>query len=233
LTLLHDEFLSALVGRPSFRVDLPLHGCGDAAVDAVRAAQRGPVFLYAKLPTDSPDSVARLEGLGFHLVDTNVTFERAAAGLAPAPGKTRPARPGDREAVMALAAASFAYSRLHLDPVIPREVADRSRAEWAGNFFSGSRGDHMIVAESDGTVSGFAQLLGPRDGITTIDLIGVAAKFRRRGIAGALIAASAGIAGTRTLRVGTQIANTPSLRLYQACGFGVVASHYVLHYHRV
>jgi ribosomal protein S18 acetylase RimI-like enzyme len=233
LTLLHDEFLSALVGRPSFRVGLPPHGCDDAAVDAVRAAQRGPVFLYGKLPTDRLAAVARLEELGFHLVDTNVTFERTAAGLGGLPGMTRPVRPADRDAVVAIAASSFAYSRLHLDPAIPRAVADRSRAEWAGNFFAGSRGDHMLVAESDGAVAGFAQLLGPLDGAVTIDLIGVAAPFRRRGIAGALIAASAGIAGTRTLRVGTQIANTPSLRLYQACGFGVVASHYVLHYHRV
>jgi ribosomal protein S18 acetylase RimI-like enzyme len=233
LTLQRDAFLSEIIGRPSFRVELPRPADDDAALDAIRTAQRQPVFLYAKLPTDAPASVARLEELGFHLVDTNVTLERDAGGLAAPPGKTRPARPGDRLAVMALAAAGFTYSRLHLDPAVPREAADRSRAEWAGNFFAGSRGDHMIIAESDGAVAGFAQLLGPCEGITTIDLIGVAAGFRRRGIARALIAASAGIAGARTMRVGTQIANTPSLRLYEALGFRIVASHYVLHYHRV
>lgn len=233
MTLQRDAFLSEIVGRQSFRVELPIPAGDDAALDAIRAAQRQPVFLYAKLPTDAPDSIARLEELGFRLVDTNVTLERDAAGLVASPGKTRPARPADRAAVIALAAAGFTYSRLHLDPAVPREVADRSRAEWAGNFFAGSRGDHMIVAESDGAMAGFAQLLGPREGVTTIDLIGVAARFRRRGIAGDLIAASAGITGTRTMRVGTQIANTPSLRLYQALGFRIVASHYVLHYHRV
>jgi ribosomal protein S18 acetylase RimI-like enzyme len=134
---------------------------------------------------------------------------------------------------MALAANSFDHSRLHLDPAIPRAVADRSRAEWAGNFFAGRHGDHMIVGESDGALAGFAQLLGPSDGVLTIDLIGVAPPFRRRGIAHTLIAASANIAGTQTLRVGTQIANTPSLRLYETLGFRVVESHYVLHYHRI
>jgi ribosomal protein S18 acetylase RimI-like enzyme len=148
-------------------------------------------------------------------------------------GGTRPARPDDRDAVMALAASSFDHSRLHLDPAIPRAVADRSRAEWAGNFFAGKRGDHMIVGEIDGVLAGFAQLLGPRDGVLTIDLIEVAPPYRRRGIAHTLIAASAGIAGTQTLRVGTQIANTPSLRLYETLGFRVVGSQYVLHYHRV
>jgi ribosomal protein S18 acetylase RimI-like enzyme len=231
--LLHDEFLSAIVGRPSFRVEPPPGGCDAAAIAAIRAAQQRPVFLHARLPTDSLTAVAQLEAIGFHLIDTNVTLEGTATGQYAVAGATRSARQDDRDAVMALAANSFVHSRLHLDPAIPRAVADRSRAEWAGNFFAGKRGDHMIVAESDGALAGFAQLLGPRDGVLTIDLIGVAPPFRRRGIAHTLIAASANIAGTQTLRVGTQIANTPSLRLYEALGFRVVGSHYVLHYHRV
>jgi ribosomal protein S18 acetylase RimI-like enzyme len=231
--LLRDEFLSGIVGRPSFRVGLPAQGRDDATIDAIRAAQQHPVFLYAKLPTESLAAVAQLEELGFHLIDTNVTLERKAAGQRIAPATIRPARPGDRDAVMAIAATSFTYSRLHLDPAIPRAVADRSRAQWAGNFFAGSRGDRMIVGESDGALAGFAQLLGPSDGVVTIDLIGVAEPYRRRGIAGTLIAASAEIAGAQILRVGTQIANAPSLRLYQALGFRIVASQSVLHYHRV
>ena len=36
---------------------------------------------------------------------------------------------------------------------------------------------------------------------------------------------------SRTLRVGTQVANVPSLRLYENCGFRVAESAYVLHGH--
>jgi ribosomal protein S18 acetylase RimI-like enzyme len=233
MPLLPDEFLAGIIGRPSFRVELPPRGCDDAAIETIRAAQQQPVFLHARLPTDSLAAVAQLEAIGFRLIDTNVTLECTAAGQYAVAGATRPARRDDRDAVMALAASSFAHSRLHLDPAIPTAVADRSRAEWAGNFFAGKRGDHMIVGESDRALAGFAQLLGPRDGVLTIDLIGVAPPFRRRGIAHTLIAASAAIAGTQTLRVGTQIANTASLRLYETLGFRVVGSRYVLHYHRV
>jgi ribosomal protein S18 acetylase RimI-like enzyme len=231
--LLSDEFLSGIVGRPTFRVPVRPGGCDDATIDGIRAAQQRPVFLYAKLPTDSLAAVAWLEALGFHVIDTNVTLERAVGGEQIAAAATRPARPDDRPRIVEIAAGSFAYSRLHLDPAIPRAAADRSRAEWAGNFFVGDRGDHMVVGEADGSVAGFAQLLGPRDGVVTIDLIGVAEPFRRRGIAAALVAASAAIAGARTLRVGTQIANTPSLRFYETLGFRIVESQYVLHYHRI
>ncbi len=230
--LVRDDFLTGIVGRPAFRVALTPQGCDKAIVEAMLEAQRQPSFFYAKLPTSSVASVHRLEELGFHVVDTNVTFERSVAGQA-TPGSARHARPDDREAVMALATNSFAHSRLHLDPAIPRHVADRSRAEWAGNFFAGKRGDHMMISEVDGGLAGFALLLGPKNGVLTIDLIGVAAPFRRRGIAGTLIAAAGAIAGAQTLRVGTQIANMPSLRLYETLGFRITGTQYVLHYHRV
>lgn len=231
--LIPDGFLSGIVGRPTFRVEVGRNGPTTEAIAAIGAAQKQPVFLYTRLPTGSVATLRDLEKLGFAVVDTNIIFERPAMEDRTTSIATRQARPEDRGAVMELAAHSFSHSRLHLDPAIPREIADRSRAEWVGNFFAGRRGDHMIVAEADGELAGFAQLLGPRDGVVTIDLIGVAAPFRRRGIAAALIAAAGKIAGTQTLRVGTQIANTPSLRLYETLGFRIAESHYVLHYHRV
>jgi ribosomal protein S18 acetylase RimI-like enzyme len=231
--LVPDDFLTGIVGRSTFRVEVGQNGTAQETIAAIVAAQKRPVFLYARVPTGSVAALRDLEGLGFALVDTNVIFERPAVGVRVTSATTRQARPEDRGAVMELAARGFSHSRLHLDPAIARDVADRSRAEWAGNFFAGRRGDHMIVAEADGVLAGFAQLLGPRDSVVTIDLIGVAAPYRRRGIAAALIAASGKIAGAQTLRVGTQIANTPSLRLYETLGFRIVETHYVLHYHRV
>jgi len=231
--LIPDDFLTDIVGRPTFRVEIGKGGPTAELIAAIQNAEQKPVFLYAKVPTGCVSALRGLERLGFAVVDTNVIFERPALEVRTTSVATRPARAEDCGAVTDLAARCFSHSRLHLDPTIPREIADRSRAEWAGNFFAGRRGDHMIVAEAGGGLAGFAQLLGPRDKIVTIDLIGVAEAFRRRGIAAALIAAAGKIAGAQTLRVGTQIANTPSLRLYQALGFRLVSSHYVLHCHRV
>src|SRR4051794_3251272 len=128
-----DPFLAEILGKPAWRVDLP------ADADAI-GALRGPAFLHAKVPTADVAVVGRLEALGFRVVDANVTLERpdddglAASGV-------RTARPDDRAAVVALAGRSFQFSRFHLDPAIPRDAADRSRAEWVGNFFAGVRGD--------------------------------------------------------------------------------------------
>jgi ribosomal protein S18 acetylase RimI-like enzyme len=236
VTLLQaDDFLAGILGRPSFRVALPEEELDDAAVAAIREAQRRPVFLFARVSTLAVAMLRSLEALGFGVVDTNVTLERPAAPVRASTSATlRFAAAADREGVMRLAGTSFAFSRLHLDPAVTREAADRSRAEWAGNFFAGRRGDHMVVAEAEGGVAGFLQLLGPADGLLTIDLIAVAPPFRKRGIAAGLIAfAVAELKGLRMLRVGTQAANVPSLRLYEKLGFRTASTHYLLHFHRI
>src|SRR5258708_36890026 len=120
--LLRDDFLAEIVGRPSFRLALPSRGCDEPVVRAIRAAQRKPVFLYAKLPTDAIATVGQLEELGFHVIDTSVTLERPVAGQPIDLGATRPARPGDRDAAVAPAAGGVAPSRRPLRPGVPPAV---------------------------------------------------------------------------------------------------------------
>jgi ribosomal protein S18 acetylase RimI-like enzyme len=229
--LARDAWLGEILGCAAWRVSVGPQGPDRDAIGRVGA----PAFLYAKVPTADTRAVASLDTLGFHVVDTNVTLERNAAPALAASGRNacRFARSEDRAAVRTLAGRAFSHSRLHLDTAVPREAADRSRAEWAANFFAGARGDHMVVAESGGACTGFLQLLGPAGGVLTIDLIGVDPAARRRGVARDMIAfAAAELPGIDRLRVGTQVANIPSLGLYEALGFRVVETTYVLHCHR-
>jgi ribosomal protein S18 acetylase RimI-like enzyme len=55
-----------------------------------------------------------------------------------------------------------------------------------------------------------------------------------RGVGSALVQAfvSRWRSKAKSLRVGTQISNAPSLRLYQRCGFWFQDAQYVLHAHR-
>jgi ribosomal protein S18 acetylase RimI-like enzyme len=74
-------------------------------------------------------------------------------------------------------------------------------------------------------------LFGP-EGTLIIDLIAVDERHRRKGIATGMIAYAESHCGHfETIRVGTQVANIPSLRFYERAGFLVSASNYVFHYH--
>ena len=116
------------------------------------------------------------------------------------------------------------------------EIANAIKSEWAANYFCGKRGDGMVVAEQDRQVVGFVQLLWHADECLVIDLIGVDSPHQGEGIGRDMIgyAFHHGIGDDRRpsrIRVGTQAANTPSVRLYESLGFRLITAQYVLHYH--
>jgi ribosomal protein S18 acetylase RimI-like enzyme len=224
-----DTWLSGILGRPAWQVksDAP-----DPA-SAIAGTLNEPSFFFTRVPAQDVERLRQFEELGFRVVDLTVTLEAATTMQATRTEGVRFAVPADRPAVADIAATSFKWSRLHLDPLIPKKTADRSRAEWASNFFAGKRGDAMVIAENDGAPAAFLLAVGPANGILTIDLIAARPASRRLGLGASCVRfAAREIAGTERLRVATQAANAGSLRFYEGLGFRTVASDYVLHLHR-
>lgn len=227
--LVRDEFLTAILERDAFSLDagaLPR----DELPDGV-AGRRA--FVQAKVGVGDLIRVARLERIGFRLIDTNVIFDRAPSPPLDVVGRVavRPATPADREPIVALAGRAFRFSRFHLDPDVPRETAHRIKSHWVANYWAGTRGEHMLVAEEKGRPIGFLQLLH-RGQVLTIDLISTDPDHRRMGAARDLIAfALRTITGVERVTVGTQIANVPSVRLYENLGFRLSRAMYVFHFH--
>lgn len=192
------------------------------------------VFIYTKVSTEAPGVVRFLESRGFNLIDTSVTFDKPVAPALAASGAAtvRFAVAGDRDQVVELARRSFSYSRFHLDSALTRQEADRIKAEWVKNYFAGGRGNAMVVALAGEMVAGFLLLIYGKAGALVIDLIAIDENQRRKGIARDMIAyAESQCHGFTRLSVGTQVANIPSIRLYEGMGFKLASSQYVFHYH--
>jgi ribosomal protein S18 acetylase RimI-like enzyme len=233
-----DRWLSGVLGVEVFRVS----DASPAAAPALRRqiADRHDAFYFAKVATTDIDRVRTLRELGFDVVDVNMTFAApptavvAAAGAAPGVEVTA-AQASQRDAVLDIAGSCFRYSRFHLDPQVGAAAAHAVKREWIRSYFDGRRGDRLFVASVGGRPAGFlAALTQASDGTTSavIDLIGVAADRQRSGVGRALVHAFARhYAGAGELVVGTQAANIPSIRMYEAFGFRAVASAFVLHRH--
>jgi ribosomal protein S18 acetylase RimI-like enzyme len=227
-----DAWLSGILGRPALRVattDVPSSGWQTRL-------KSEDLFVTAKLRADQVVEAGQLQDLGFRCIDTALIFEASELALPAGDTRVRLARAADRGAVKVLAGRAFVCSRFHLDPALPKWLAHRVKAAWADNFFIGKRGDAMVVAEQNGVVAGFLQLLWSGAGVLVIDLIAVALDSARRGLARAMIgfAAANGTGDQRRprgFRVGTQAANTPSVRLYESLGFRLVQAQFVLHHH--
>jgi GNAT superfamily N-acetyltransferase len=140
------------------------------------------------------------------------------------------------DTVLDIAGSCFVYSRFHLDPAIPDRLAHAVKRAWVQSYIEGNRGERLLVALLDGQPAGFLAVLQTTvqgEPCRVIDLIGVHHRYQGKGVGKALVAFLIKESGGRysALRVGTQVANIPSLRLYESLGFRLQDATYVLHAH--
>jgi dTDP-4-amino-4,6-dideoxy-D-galactose acyltransferase len=176
---------------------------------------------------------------GFRLVDIAVTLERRPeARTRRSSVAVRAASPDDGAVLRRWAGRSFAFSRFHLDPAVGSRSAEAVKTRWIEELLAGRRGDRLWTAD-DGARRAVGFLArrcvrekGRRVGV--LDLMAVRPTSRGGGVGEALVRRFVhdGRVDCDLLRVGTQAANAPSLRLYQRCGFSIASTHYVLHAHR-
>ena len=231
-----DKFASRIFQREVIVLAIKEHGDALAReLPAILAEyrKRTPVLICAKVPTEKINTVTLLEAAGFRVIDTNIVLKKPVEKGKALNGncEIRFATEHDAGGVRAIAGSEFQYSRFHLDPGVSDKLADQFKEEWAGNFFSGQRGDRMVVAEINDQLAGFLQLLHDGNKLI-IDLMAVASAFRRQSVgADMIIYAEDQAKQFDSVQVGTQVGNVPALRFYEKLGFRTVGSSYVLHYH--
>ena len=191
-------------------------------------------FVFSKISTNSVNIWQCLEKADFKLIDTNVKFELFGNILSKRNQQKDIeicfAEKIHNQAAGMIARENFIYSRFHLDPLIDNDIASQIKQNWVKNYFSGKRGDEMVLALLNDEPVGFLQLI-IKDRELFIDLIGVDKKVQGKGLASAMIKyAEENIIHT-CIKVGTQIGNLPSIKLYQKLGFVLTGSDYVFHYH--
>jgi ribosomal protein S18 acetylase RimI-like enzyme len=238
--LIYDQWLARVLKRDVFQLVIDEELVKkttdevDSAYKPLGELQSRRVFIYSKVSVESLRSARFLEERGFNLIDTDVIFEKPIVPTQHFASQydVRPAVLEDQNQIIELARKSFTYSRFHLDSAFSTEVANQTRAEWVRSYFTGNRGDNMIVASADNMIAGFLLLIYGKDGHLVIDLIAVDKKYRRKGFAKDMITyAESQCHGFTQIRVGTQLANLPSTRLYEGMGFKMAEAQYTFHYH--
>jgi ribosomal protein S18 acetylase RimI-like enzyme len=231
--LVEDAWLAARLRKPAFHVVGNLEHLANWQRNLSLRLTGRPFFADIKVPVEDIVSVDIIQRLGFKLIEAQLSFALNGKRLTELSNpEISFARPEMAESVGRIAEQFLTEDRFHRDPAIRRELAIEIKREWAKNFFSGLRGDWMVVACRRGAVIGFLLLLrSPREELV-IDLIAVHADYRRQGIARDMIDFAMQHCGmTGPIVVGTQLANVSSIRLYESIGFRLQRAQYVYHYH--
>jgi len=193
-------------------------------------------FVYAKVSVKDQQSIQRVQSLGFVLMDTqlqlskNIQPRNSALAL---PGRVRRAVADDRKRTMEIARSSFKYSRFHRDSHFTKKQANELKAAWTANYFNGLRGDGLFIAEIEGIPAAYLLYLHQSQSLV-IDLIATHPDYQRQGLASELLSAFETWAPEEIncLKVGTQLVNIPSLRLYLQSGYQLTDAYYLFHFHQ-
>lgn len=229
-----QTFETGVAGVPVARLNLPADDEPSTAqaladLDASWRAN-GTWLVSCRIPADRQDQLDALKNVGFRPIETLVTFYQPSRPARHLIAETGLARADEIDPCVQLALSAFTYDRLHRDPRVPHAVADAIRAAWVRNDMRG-RAAAPLVARIDGRIAGFNLCL-QTDRTAVIDLIAVAADFRRRGLAGQMIEAAFAHFGDTIdgIRVGTQEDNLASVKLYERAGFTLESRQVTLHW---
>jgi len=229
--VLTDAWLTCQLGKSCYKL------AGSISESTLRSLPLEPCLVSAEVNTSDLESSMVLRSNGFYLVSEMVVFEVLAQSLSIIEPSSHVditfATPGDAEMVKCLAERAFSADRFHIDPGIDNQLASKIKGEWAGNFFSGQRGQWMIVARLQDRVIGFIQVLMKANDFLVIDLIAVDNAFHGKGLAKAMICYMAHNCGSElsNINVGTQVCNVTACNLYRSLGFRLVSSYNVFHKH--
>ncbi len=234
-------------GFPAARLELLLAGGGyersrevkTALLDALLEAQAGGGIRHVTARVDAGDfsTIHALEARGFELIDGLQTYSLPLDGAPPAAPtngfQVRLHVPEDVARIAAIARSSYLYDRFHADSALTAERADRINEIWLRNACRGEGADAVVVAADGGDVLGYVTCRLEREAAAlgvlfgTIVMVATAEEARGRGVA---LAATLGALdwfrsqGVDLVEVGTQIRNIPASRLYERCGFRLVAT---------
>lgn len=220
-------FESDIAGVPFVKLDMDAVKSIDVLADELEHA--GVYLALTRLDGGHLNLVPDLVAAGFEKVETLVTFYQPVRRGVTDPEVTL-ASPADSESCVDLALHAFTYDRLHQDPRVPDGLADEIRAAWVRNNLEGRAAASLVIRKGN-EIAGFNLCL-KRDRTAIIDLIAIDPDYHRQGLGKRLIEAAFAHFGDTIdgIRVGTQLENSASIKLYQSTGFQEEKRQTTLHW---
>ena len=134
--------------------------------------------------------------------------------------------------LISLALESGVYSRFKLDPSFPTELWEKLYIRWITRAVRKEIAWEVLVVKDAGDILGVVTL-GEKEKRGVVGLLGVAPKFRGKGIGTILISAGERCFaehGYADVQIVTQRANTAACRLYESCEYQIETIDNIFHF---
>ena len=148
-----DLWLSKILEKPCFNL-ICKKKCNPN--NFLKKLPKNNYFISSKVNSYDVENIITLQKIGFKIVDFSYSLKRNYV-LNDFPKNEnfviKEACTDNKKEVAEIAKKAFKHSRFHKDPLISKDKADIIKKEWAKNFFSGQRGDLMLVASIKNNLS--------------------------------------------------------------------------------
>jgi RimJ/RimL family protein N-acetyltransferase len=192
------------------------------------------VLVSCRLAQDQLAECGFLEAQGFRFIELNYRpFLSGLAGFVPDPEiSICPAAKEDVTEISAMASRIFQTGRLHIDPMVGRELGDRRYAAWVENAFSNPSQQLFKFLIND-RISAFMVIEQPTPTSRFWSLVGLAPGLSGRGLgrrAWQSMLAFHHAEGVQQVTTSISSHNLAALNLYVSLGFRFPAPAITLHW---
>ena len=183
-------------------------------------------FITCKLDSNCFEESFFLQSKKFVFIDNQLTFS-GKFQKSKIKKKCNLAIANDKDHVVELS-KFLDSSRFNIDKNISSEESKMIKESWVSNFFSGHRGDGLIVYREKNSINGFLLYLRKRTHLV-IDLIVVNPKTRKKNIGKNMVFFLSSLHEGLNIHAGTQSSNSTAITFYQKLGFKLSSSKIILH----
>lgn len=201
----------------------------------------GPCLVYSKLPIREIALSKVLTDHGFYYVETMLEIYLPFARLSPIVRRQsdltrlRLAEESDLPQLIAIASTAFSADRLHLDPNLPPEKANRRYARWVESGFRSGEPVFIFEETRSGKQIGFFHIRETAPTTVDLSLAAVDGPYRGSG-AGAMmyqaLLTECQARGFQTAITRVSVNNIDVLNLFIRLGFAVRNALVVFHWFR-
>ena len=232
-----DKWLSKILNKKTFRVDLLASNLKTNDLEAAIIKRKNyykdqKIFFYSKVLIHNVSHNKVLNNNNFRLINKDLIFKKNKKFYKKniSDKNIRIFKRDDKNFLLNIAKNNFVHSRFHQDTNISKRCANFVKECWLNNFFSGRRGNDLIVATYNDKPVGFLLLLKIKKNII-IDLIAVNKKFSGKGYATSMIKYLETNYNFTNILVGTQMSNIASKKLYKKLNYEVYETLNIFHLH--
>jgi RimJ/RimL family protein N-acetyltransferase len=196
--------------------------------------RKGVVLVSCRLAQDQLPECGFLEERGFRFIELNYRpFLSGLAGFASDPEiSICPVAEADVSEISAMASRIFQTGRLHMDPMVGRELADRRYAAWVENAFS-NPAQQLFKFLIDNRIIAFMVVEKPTSASRFWSLVGLAPGLSGQGLGRRVwrsMLAHHHLEGVQHVSTSISSHNLAAHNLYVSLGFRFPAPAVTLHW---